>query len=176
MARIAAIIADMFEDVEYTRPAEAFAKAGHEVVTVGLEAGSVVTGKKEQTKVTVEESVDDVSVDDFDALLIPGGYSPDKLRVSQSAIDFAADFVRSGKPVFAICHAGELLAASDVLRGRRMTGYKSIVSELKNAGANYEDAEVVVDGNLVSSRQPADLPAFIRESLALLKGAAAAEG
>ena len=176
MARIAAIIADMFEDVEYTQPALAFTQAGHEVITVGLEAGAIVVGKKRNTEVMVDRAVEDVSPDDFDALLIPGGYSPDKLRISDDAIKFAADFVRSGKPVFAICHAGELLAASDVLKGRRFTGYRSIVAELKNAGARYEDAEVVVDGNLVSSRSPDDLPAFIRESLAKLAKAAQASG
>lgn len=177
MARIAALIADMFEDVEYTKPANAFREAGHDVVNVGVEAGAIVTGKMEKTEVEIDEAVADCSPDDFDALFIPGGYSPDHLRLSQDAIDFAADFVRSGKPVLAICHAGQLLAASDVLAGRRITGYRSIVSELRNAGAEYEDAEVVIDDNLVSSRNPDDLPAFIKASLAKLgKGERTMEG
>ena len=165
MGKIAVIITDMFEDSEYAEPAGQFKSAGHELVHVGLEAGKTVTGKKEGTPVTVDRSVGDVSVDDFDALLIPGGYSPDKLRVDPDAVAFAGEFVKSGKPVFSICHAPQLLITADVLRGRKITGYTSIVQDIKNAGADFVDAEVVVDGNLVSSRHPGDLPAFIEASL-----------
>lgn len=168
MAKVAVIIDNMFEDVEYTEPAERFREEGHELVHVGLEKGKTVTGKKKGTEVTVDEAVGDASVDEFDALLIPGGYSPDQLRVDDDAVRFAGDFVRSGKPVFAICHAGQLLVTAQVLEGREFTGWPSIVQDLKNAGARYRDQEVVVDGNLVSSRSPKDLPAFISESLAKL--------
>ena len=163
--KIAAILTDMFEDSEYTEPVRAFRDNGHQVINVGLEAGKAVTGKKEGTEVTIDRSVDQVSIDDFDALLIPGGYSPDRLRVDENAVRFAADFVNSGKPVFAICHAGQLLVTAQVLRGRKFTGYKSIIQDIKNAGADFIDQEVVVDGNLVSSRTPDDLPAFIEESM-----------
>ncbi|MBW1989900.1 MAG: type 1 glutamine amidotransferase [Deltaproteobacteria bacterium] len=168
MSRIAVIIADMFEDVEYTEPAKAFEEAGHEVVTVGLKAGETVRGKKKQTPVKVEKSVNDVSADDFDALLIPGGYSPDKLRGYAKPVQFVKDFVESKKPVFSICHGPQLMITADVLRGRSATGWKSIAQDLKNAGANYQDKEVVEDGNLVFSRGPGDMPAFIRASLAKL--------
>lgn len=116
----------------------------------------------------IDKSVSEVEVDDFDALLIPGGYSPDKLRVDEDAVRFTADFVTSGKPVFAICHAGQLLVTARVLQGRRFTGYKSIVQDIKNAGAEFLDQEVVVDGNLISSRNPDDIPAFIAASLKML--------
>jgi protease I len=159
----------MFEDSEYTQPAEAFRAAGHTLTHVGLSAGATVYGKKDHTAVTIDAAVKDVGTDQFDALLIPGGYSPDKLRVDDDAVRFAGDFVRSGKPVFSICHAPQLLITADVLRGRKITGYKSIVQDIKNAGAEYRDREVVEDGRLVSSRQPDDLPAFIRASLNHLK-------
>jgi protease I len=132
---------------------------------VGLEAGKTVKGKKKGTEVRIDKAVGDVSVEDYDALLIPGGYSPDQLRVDEKAVRFAGDFVKSGKPVFAICHAGQLLITAQVLKGRRFTGYKSIIQDIKNAGAEFVDQEVVVDGNLVSSRNPNDIPAFVRESL-----------
>jgi len=165
MSKVAVIITDMFEDSEYTEPVKAFENAGHRVVHVGLEAGSTVRGKKDNTPVTIDRAVKEVDVDDFDALLIPGGYSPDKIRVDENAVRFAGDFVKSGKPVFAICHAAQLLITADVLRGRRMTGYKSVIQDIKNAGADFVDTEVVVDDNLVSSRNPGDLPAFISASL-----------
>ena len=165
MSQIAVIITDLFEDSEYTEPANAFRAAGHDLVHVGLKAGATVYGKKDNTAVTIERAVRDVAAAQFDALLIPGGYSPDKLRVDDDAVRFAGDFVRSGKPVFAICHAAQLLITADVLRGRKMTGYKSIVQDLKNAGVEYFDQEVVEDDQLVSSRHPGDLPAFISAAL-----------
>lgn len=171
MSRIAVLITDMFEDVEYTRPAEAFRKAGHELVHVGLSAGETVHGKKEQTPVTIDRSVSDVSVDDFDALFIPGGYSPDKLRAHDAPVEFVRQFVKSGKPVLAICHAPQLLITAQVLEGRKITGWKSVAQDIKNAGAEYIDREVVVDGNLVSSRKPDDIPAFIKASLDKLREA-----
>lgn len=170
MAHIAAILTDWFEDVEYTKPVDAFREAGHTVVTVGLEAKATVTGKKEGTEVTVDVSFDDVAPDEFDALLIPGGYSPDKLRAHEKPVAFVSAFMEANKPVFSICHAPQILITAKTLTGRHVTGYKSIVQDIINAGASYEDKEVIVDGNLVTSRQPSDLPAFIRESLKLLAG------
>jgi protease I len=165
MSKIAVIITSMFEDVEYTKPAEAFRKAGHTLTHVGLKAGETVKGKKEQTPVKIDRSVKDVSVSEFDALLIPGGYSPDQLRVDEDAVKFAKEFVESGKPVFSICHAPQLLITARALAGRKITGYKSIIQDIKNSGAEFIDKEVVEDGNLVSSRNPGDIPAFIEASL-----------
>lgn len=169
MSRIAVLIADMFEDSEYTAPVQAFEEAGHEVVRLGLKAGATVAGKREGTLVRVDGAVRNATPDDFDALLIPGGFSPDILRGDAHAVEFVRAFVVSGKPVFAICHGPQLLISAQVLEGRRVTGWRSIVQDLRNAGADYVDAEVVVDGNLVTSRQPADIPAFVRESLKKVK-------
>ena len=165
MGKIAVIIADLFEDSEYTEPARAFTNAGNRLIHVGLEADKTVRGKKKGTPVKIDQSVKDVSVDDFDALLIPGGYSPDKLRADEDAVQFSRRFAESGKPIFAICHAPQLLITADVIKGRRITGWKSIVQDIKNAGAEFVDQEVVEDGNLISSRHPGDLPAFIQASL-----------
>jgi protease I len=165
MSKIAIIITDLFEDSEYKWPAEAFSKAGHELINVGLEAGQKVTGKKEGSTVNIDRAVRDVSVHDFDALLIPGGYSPDKLRVDDSAVRFVKSYVESGKPVFTICHGPQLLISAQVLQGRTITGWKSIIQDIKNAGADFVDQEVVEDGNIISSRSPDDLAAFTEKCL-----------
>jgi len=165
MSKIAVIVTEMFEDSEYTKPVEAFKQAGHQIINVGLKEAETVKGKKDGTPVKIDKAVKDVSAADFDALLIPGGYSPDILRADERAVRLAKELTEKGKPIFAICHAPQLLITADVLRGRKITGYKSIVQDIKNAGAEFIDQEVVVDGNLVSSRHPGDLPAFIRECL-----------
>jgi len=169
MKTIAVIIDDLFEDSEYTEPAKAFHKAGHKLVHIGIKANRTVKGKKKDTPVKVELAVRDVSVNDYDALLIPGGYSPDKLRADEDAVNFVKVFFKSGKPVFAICHAPQILITADVLRGRKVTGWKSIIQDIKNAGATFVDEVVVEDGNLISSRHPGDLPEFIRASLGKLE-------
>ena len=165
MMQIAVIVTDWFEDSEYTQPVDAFKKAGHKVVNIGLVAGTTVEGKKQQTPVIIDQAIIDVTIDDFDALLIPGGYSPDKLRADDHAVDFVRRFVESGKPVFSICHAPQLLITADVIKGRTITGWKSIVQDIKNAGANFVDEAVVEDQNLVSSRYPGDLDDFINACL-----------
>jgi len=165
MAKIAVIITDYFEDSEYTEPAAAFKEAGHQVVHVGLEAGVSVKGKKMQTPVKIDLGLAEVAAGDFDALLIPGGFSPDKLRADERAVAFVKEFMDKDKPVFSICHGAQLLITAKAIEGRKITGWKSIVQDIKYAGGDYRDQEVVVDGNLVSSRSPADLPAFIKASL-----------
>jgi len=172
MSKVAVIVTDLFEDVEYTEPVEAFKIAGHDVINVGLKNGETVKGKKQGTPVKIDKAVEEVTPSDFDALLIPGGYSPDKLRVNETAVAFVKGFMDKGKPVFSICHGPQLLITADALRGRKATGYKSIIQDIKNAGAEFLDQEVVVDGNLVSSRDPGDIPAFIEESLKKLQEAA----
>ncbi len=169
MARIAVLIADDFEDSEYTRPVAVFSREGHEIVHVGLQSGKRVRGKKGAARAVVERGVGEVSPLDFDALLIPGGHSPGHLQKSADAVRFVRGFVESGRPVFAICHGPQLLAAAGVLQGRRVTAYSAIAGELERAGARFINAEVVEDGNLVCSRKPADLPAFIRAALAKLQ-------
>ena len=165
MKKIAVIITDLFEDSEYTRPVEAFQAADHLIVNIGLSAGVTVKGKKAQTPVIIDKAIADVVINDFDALLIPGGYSPDKLRVDEDAVSFVKQFVGSGKPVFSICHAPQLLITADVIKGRTITGWKSIIQDIKNAGAIFVDEAVVEDGNLISSRYPGDLDVFIEACL-----------
>lgn len=167
--KIAVLITDEFEDSEFTSPADAFRKAGHQVITIEKKAGNTVTGKRGEAKVKIDASIDEVNPTDFDALLLPGGHSPDSLRGDDRFVTFTRDFVNSGKPVFAICHGPQLLISADVVRGRKLTAVKPIVVDVKNAGADFYDQEVVVDKDqLVTSRTPDDLPAFNRESLRLL--------
>ncbi len=167
MARIAFVLADDFEDSEFTDPRDALTDAGHDVVVVATSTDSL-TGKSAGTNVDPDTKVTDVRVDDFDALVVPGGYSPDHLRTDADVVAFVRGFFEADKPVAAICHAGSLLVEADVVRGRRMTSWPSIRTDLRNAGAEVVDEEVVVDGRLVTSRQPDDLPAFCSTLLDLL--------
>ncbi len=168
MKQVAVLITDLFEDSEYTEPVAAFKASGHNITHIGIKAGTEVKGKKENTPVPIDKAVKDTGIEAFDALLIPGGYSPDKLRVDADAVKFAKDFLASGKPVFTICHGPQLLITADVLKGRTLTGYQSIIQDIKNAGATFVNQEVVEDGNLITSRNPNDLPAFIKSCLARL--------
>jgi len=160
MSKIAVIIDEGFEDAEYQEPMEALKNAGHEIVHIGLKENTEVSGKSNRVKAHIDTGVNTASVDDFDALLIPGGNSPDHLRENEEAVRFVRDFVESGKPVFSICHAPQILINAQVLKGRKITGWKSIVQDIKNAGAEYLDQEVVEDRNIISSRSPKDIPAF----------------
>jgi len=170
MAKIATVLTNLFEDSEYMDPAKAFKEAGHEVVTIEKEAGKQVKGKQGKETVTIDKGIDDVNPDEFDALFIPGGFSPDQLRADERFVQFAKKFMDDKKPVFAICHGPQLLITAKTLEGRDATGYKSIRVDMEYAGAKYADKEVVVCQNqLVTSRTPDDIPAFTRESLKLLE-------
>ncbi len=169
MAKIATVITDMFEDVEYTDPAKDFKEAGHQIVTIEKEKGKAVKGKQGEASVTIDQTIDDVSPNDFDALFIPGGFSPDILRGDDRFVEFAKHFMDEKKPVFAICHGPQLLITAKSLEGRDVTGFKSIQVDLEYAGGKVHDKEVVVCQNqLVTSRQPDDIPAFVEESIKLL--------
>lgn len=165
MALIGVIIDEMFEDVEYTEPAKAFKEEGHDLIHIGLREGQIVKGKRKNTPVIIEKSISQVDPSDLDAILIPGGCSPDHLRGYSSAVKFIKNFFKTNKPVFAICHAPQLLITAQLIEGRRVTGWRSIVQDIKNAGAIYINEEVVEDGNLITSRGPSDIPAFIKASL-----------
>lgn len=169
MKNIAVLITKLYEDSEYTEPAKALEAQGYKLVHIGLKAGEVVNGKKGQSSVKIDKTADQVQVDDFDGLLIPGGFSPDILRADDKVVEFTREFAKSGKPIFAICHGPQLLITAEVLKGRTITGYKSIWVDIKNAGATFVDQEVVVDNNLVTSRTPKDLPAFISAMLKVLE-------
>ncbi|MDQ0207999.1 type 1 glutamine amidotransferase domain-containing protein [Alkalicoccobacillus murimartini] len=166
---IAVLVTDYFEDVEYTDPVKAYKEAGHTITTIEHKSGNTVTGKQGDAKVTIDKAIGDVSPADFDALLLPGGFSPDILRADDKFVAFTKEFADAGKPIFAICHGPQLLINADVLKGRTVTGFKSVLVDLENAGATVKDEEVIVcGGNLVTSRTPDDLPAFNRESLKIL--------
>jgi len=165
MARIAVLIDSMFEDTEYAQPAQGFKQAGNQLVHLGLKAGDTVKGGKQGIKVHIDEAVAEAEVDDFDALFIPGGYSPDRLRAHPEAVAFVKAFMESNKPVLTLCHGPQLLINAQVLKGKTLTGWRSIAQDIRNAGGHYLDQEVVVDHNLVTSRQPSDIPAFLKQSL-----------
>jgi len=168
---IACVITNMFEDSEYNEPAKAFTDAGHKVVVIEKEKGNKITGAANEITVTADEGIDDVNPDDYDALFIPGGFSPDQLRADDRFVAFAKHFMDVKKPVFAICHGPQLLITAKSLEGRKATGFKSIHVDMEYAKANLVDEEVAVcDNQLVTSRQPDDIPAFNREALKLLEG------
>jgi len=165
MSKIGVLIGPKFEDVEYNKPAKAFKENGHELTHIGFKKGQIVEGKEEKTRIKIDKSASDVSTNDFDAIFIPGGCSPDKLREDENVVQFTKEFVKSDKPVFAICHAPQLFITAKVIEGRNVAGWKSIIVDIKNAGGNYVDKEVVEDGNITTSRGPDDIPAFINASL-----------
>jgi protease I len=168
MAKVAFIMDQIFEDSEFQVPYDKVREAGHEAVVVGMETGRELTGKN-GTKVTVDKGSSEVSADEFDAIVVPGGYSPDKVRTDEKLVALTRSVHEANKPIAAICHAGWMLAEADIVRGRTVTSYKSIKTDLKNAGATWVDEEVVEDGNLITSRTPADLPAFVSALLNQLK-------
>jgi protease I len=168
VAKIAVLIDQLFEDSEYARPAASFREAGHVLTTIGLETGKKVIGKRNEESVKIDLNIVDANQQEYDALFIPGGYSPDRLRIHEPVVSFVRDFVEAGKPVFMICHAPQLLISADVLRGRTVTGYASIRKDMENAGATVKDQPVVRDQNLISSRNPDDIPAFIDAALLML--------
>jgi protease I len=167
--KIAVLVTNHFEDSEYAEPVQAFKEKGNEVTAIEMEKGKTVKGKQGKSEVVIDEGIDDVSPEEFDALFIPGGFSPDILRADERFVRFAKAFMDVKKPVLAICHGPQLLITAKTLEGRDVTGYKSIHVDLTNAGAHLHDKEVVVCQNqLVTSRQPDDLPAFVQESLRIL--------
>ncbi len=171
------VAAEGIERVELTDPWDAVEKAGATAHLVSPDAGEVQTFDhldKAETR-PVDRTVADASVDDYDLLVLPGGVAnPDALRTDEAAVAFVRDFVASGKPVAAICHAPWTLVEADVVRGRTMTSWPSLQTDLRNAGAEWVDEEVVIDGNLITSRKPDDLPAFNSALLeALAHGSAA---
>jgi protease I len=158
----AVLIGPKFEDSEATYPYYRLQEAGAEVLIGGLKAGETVEGKHGQPLQT-DHAASDLSADDLDVLVIAGGMGPDKLRTDQGVLDLVRGMDAAGKPIAFICHAGWVPASAGIVEGRRVTSYPSIADDMRNAGADWEDAEVVVDGHLISSRRPADLPAFMRE-------------
>jgi protease I len=177
--RVAFLATDMVEQVELTEPWKAVEQAGASPELVSLEEGEIQAFNHYDKADTfqVDRTVDDASVEDYDALVIPGGVgNPDTMRMEDDAVEFVRSFFEAGKPVAVICHGPWMLVEADVARGRKLTSFSSIQTDLKNAGADWVDEEVVVDGNLVTSRQPDDIPAFNEKLLELVERAPVAAG
>ncbi|GFG53585.1 peptidase C56 [Mycolicibacterium agri] len=162
--RIAFLAADGVEKVELEQPRAAILDAGGQVELLSLQTGEIQARNHDLEPAgtfEVDRAVDDARVDEYDGLVLPGGtVNPDKLRKDEAAMRFVGEFVRSGKPVAAICHGPWTLVEADVVRGRTVTSYPSIRTDLRNAGANVVDQPVCIDGNLITSRSPKDLTAF----------------
>jgi protease I len=162
--RIAFLAADGVEKVELEQPRAALEQAGARTEVLSLKAGEIQARDHDLDPagtVAVDRTVADAAVAEYDGLILPGGtVNPDKLRMDKSAVSFVREFVESGKPVAAICHGPWTLVEAGVAAGRTLTSYSSIRTDLRNAGAHVVDEEVVVDGNLITSRSPSDLPAF----------------
>ncbi|MEO7447501.1 MAG: type 1 glutamine amidotransferase domain-containing protein [Humibacillus sp.] len=167
------------EQVELTEPWKAVTDAGHEAVLVSTEVGSVQMFNhldKGDTQ-DVDVTVADAKVEDYDALVLPGGVAnPDALRVDETAVSFIRDFVASGRPVAAICHAPWTLIEADVLRGRTLTSWPSLQTDIRNAGGEWVDEALVTDGNLITSRNPDDLPKFCGAVVEALEHGSASSG
>lgn len=171
--RIAVPIAAGFGDLEFSIPRDRLNDAGHDLVLIGTRAGDAVTGKQGAVQAVVDVAARQVQPDDFDALLIPGGQAPDALRLDRALVRFVRDFMATGKPVAAICHGPKLLIEANAVSGRTVTSWPSVRTDLVNAGADWINASVVQDGNLVTSRKPGDLDAFCNALLRKLAGTAA---
>jgi protease I len=158
--RVAMLVEDEFEDRELTGPLEALRAAGAAVTLVGPTAGTEFKGKRGEAAVRSDVAAGAARIKAFDALVIPGGHAPDKMRMRHAMVDLARDAMDTGKPVAAICHGPQLLISANALRGRTLTCWPSIAVDVKNAGGLYVDKPVVEDGNLITSRKPDDVPVF----------------
>lgn len=167
MAKIAVPVTELVEDIEVTSPKEALEKAGHTVVLIEKEAGKTITGKK-GGKFKIDKSIDDVKPEDFDALLIPGGFSPDQLRADERFVSLTKYFLENDQPLFAICHGPQLFIQTGLTKGRTMTAYTTVRPDLSYAGANVKDEAVVIDKKLITSRTPDDLEEFNRAIVEML--------
>lgn len=162
MARIAFVVGEGFEDSEFRIPYDKLRADRHRVEVIGTQAGLVVAGKKGKDKVTIEKAAADAKPENYDALVIPGGHSPENLRGDATVIHFVNAMVRSGKLIAAVCHGPQLLVEVGAVDGKRLTSWPSVKEELVEAGATWIDRDVVIDGSLITSRKPEDLPAFTR--------------
>lgn len=162
--RVAILVEDMYEDMEYWYPFFRLREAGAHVVAVGPEAEKVYESKHGYPA-KADRAAMDAQADDFDAVVIPGGYAPDRMRQDERMVNFVRDAYEKGKVVAAICHAGWMLISAGILDGRQATSFSSIQDDMRAAGARWVDQSVVRDGNLITSRFPPDLPDFCRTIL-----------
>lgn len=165
--KVAILIDQLFQDSEVTDPKQKLEDAGLQVDIIGPNTTEEYIGKK-GTKIKAGKSINDVQAKDYIGLVIPGGWAPDKMRMNEKMVKFVEEINLKNKPLACICHGGSMLVEADIVKGRKVTSYASIKTDLINAGARWIDKEVVVDGNLITSRTPADLPVFCAEFLKAL--------
>jgi len=165
--RVIILVEQMYNEFEFWYPYYRLKEAGAEVVVVGSGSAEEYTSKS-GLPCRADTSADQISAADFDGIIIPGGYAPDHMRRYPSMVKLVKDLFQAGKVVAAICHAGWMLASSEIVKGRTVTSFFSIKDDLVHAGANWVDQEVVVDGKLITSRKPDDLPAFMKAVISAL--------
>ncbi len=165
--KVILLVEEMFNDHEFWYPYYRLKEAGAQVVVVGGEKGKQYTGKA-GTTAKADAGASDIQWKEFHGIVIPGGYAPDHMRRHRAMVELVGNLFKAGRVVAAICHAGWMLASAGILQGRKVTSFFAIKDDLVNAGARWVDEEVVVDGNLITSRTPDDLPAFMRAILAAL--------
>ena len=158
--RIACVLGPGFEDSEFRVPYDRLKEEGYQVDVIGVKAGEELKGYKGKEKVKVEKSIDQVKAEDYDALLIPGGQSPDHLRADRRMVEFVKKFDQAGKPIAAVCHGPQLLIAAHLVKGRTLTAWQTIQDDLRQIGATVKDEPVVRDRNWITSRKPDDLQQF----------------
>ena len=167
--KIAILVEEDFEDSELIEPMRAMKNASARVEIVGSGSQETYRGKRGSTTIKVDVTADKVRAEELDAVIVPGGYAPDKMRLHRAMIDLVRNVHDLGKVVAAICHGPQLLISADIVRGRRITSWPSIAVDLINAGAEWVDAPVVRDGNIITSRKPADLPRFNKSIIEALQ-------
>jgi protease I len=167
--KAAILVEDIYNEFEVWIPYYRLKEEGVEVTVVGSGTSPVYHGKY-GIPVSVDKKAAEVSADAFDAIVIPGGYAPDKMRIHPEMVALVRDAFLQGKVVACICHGGWMLVSAGILKGKRATSYVAIKDDMINAGAQWEDAEMLRDGNLITSRKPEDLPAFCREMVAAMEG------
>jgi len=167
--RVAVLIEEGFEDSELAEPIKALKDAGAKVVVVGSGSQENYLGKRKKIQIKPNANADEVHATNFDAVIIPGGNAPDKMRLHPSMIDLVREAFDTGKIIAAICHGPQLLISADVVRGRRVTSWPSVAVDLRNAGAEWVNEPVVRDGNLITSRKPVDIPKFNKAIIDALK-------
>jgi len=169
MKKIAMLMTQDFEDSEARKPLEAVRQAGFQVEVLSPKAGEEVKSKKGDFSIKSDRAIQGAQAKDYELLIIPGGHSPEALRLEDGAVEFVRDFGKLGKPIAAVCHGPQLLISAGLTKDRKMTCYQAIAVDLKNSGAKYEDSALVVDGPFITSRKPDDLPQFCEAILKALQ-------
>jgi len=167
--KIAILAEEDFEDSELIEPMRAMKNAGAKVLIVGSGSKETYRGKRGSVTVRVDATADKVKAEDFDAIIVPGGYAADRMRLHQSMVELVRKAYELGKVVAAICHGPQLLISAEIARGHRVTSWPSLAVDLRNAGAEWVDAPVAQDGNIITSRKPADLPRFNKAIIEVLR-------